>query len=239
MNTVDEQENEKNRDLVWLLKEDRTANTRDRNNTADNQNWKVLEKNKMTEPNAKLNEKKKTDLRLKRSTSFPVKTDNSKSNVELRYPVNEADEEGLSPVLYRSKSSLWTVSTDSSAVTAHQRFDNRTSELAPSENKSVMGSRSNLAPTSQEPGSSDQLPGETADLRNSPRFQVNSPQPPKPERGVPKTLSEDKGIFQPRTTKSLLMSVHDFKTKNNRDPELINEHLKVSCAQCELLFSGL
>jgi len=227
----------KNKDLVWLLKEDRTpsnssvsASKNSGKTTPDqHRNWKVLERGKseVQNPKSDLEVKKDMDPKLKRSTSFPEKpgiSTSSTDKLELCYPVHEGEEMEFSPVLYRSKSSLWSVSTESSAVTAQQRSDNQQSEVIPSDSKinATIPARDDL-------GRSLQSPIGTVDRRSNKDLSlISSPQPPKPQRSFQKMQTNDSVTSQPKRTKGMTISVQDFKSKNDRDPEFTNEELKVT-----------
>ena len=235
----------KGKDLVWLLKEDRTqsiastsaAKKSGRVTPDQHRNWKVLERGKSEVQSSKtdLDGEKDLDPKLKRSTSFPVKPAVSASNKDrlgLRYPVHECEEEGeFSPVLYRSKSSLWSVSTESSAVTAQHKCDNRQSEMSQSNSKlgSSVPARIDLGRSIQSPlGAVDRRSNRDLSINNAPHSRRSSPQPPKPQRSFSKMQSSESVTSQPKTTKGLPMSVQDFKSKADRDPQLANKELKVS-----------
>ena len=245
-------ENIKQKDLVWLLNEDRTpknpsssaAKKNGKVTPEQHRNWKVLERGKSEIQDCKSFVKKELDSKLKRSTSFPansLESENAKNQLALQSLINENEEGQFSPVLYRSKSSLWSVSTESSAIAAHQRCDNRNSEVSCSNSKvNSLPTRTDVVRSLQSPldAAIDRNSNKELNINEAQHSQRSTPRPMKSQHSVHEMRNAECRTTQPKRTKGLLMSVQEFKSKSDRDPELANDDLKVSLSVFFLITSS-
>ena len=194
---------------------------------------KKLEKEKSEFDDASTDE---TNYKLTRSISFPSHPEkkSESKDLQLRYPFHEEEEEDAgqnSPVLYQSKSSLWSVTSDLSSIANYKNSEN--SRKLNKTSKKYLSALSDHD-EAQRSSPEDAKLNNSCTAKEASRSQLASPQHVDCQKPTFMTINNEKANSNKKSTKGLIFSVQDIKAKTDRDPQLINEDLKVSLVSCYL-----